>query len=358
MKAPLPANEERRIAKLEDYNVLDTLPEPAYDDITFLASCICDTPIAVVSFVDRERQWFKSKVGLDVDETPRDVAFCSHAILNPDELLIVPNATEDERFADNPLVTENPAIRFYAGAPLRSSDGVALGTLCVIDLESRTLDESQRKALSALSRQVMGQLELRKAVADLQKYQNRLEDYQRGLEKANESLSEKSKTDALTSLENRASFDDNLEEELHRARRHGHPLSLILLDVDHFKSFNDEFGHSAGDTVLKRVAAQLEKVKRSGDHVARFGGEEFVAILPATNLEGAVIVAERFRRIVKSAPWEHRSVTISAGVATLSEAMDTGRDLIDAADRALYEAKSTGRDRVVEAETPDSAVAV
>ncbi|MDH3785387.1 MAG: GAF domain-containing protein, partial [Acidobacteriota bacterium] len=180
--APLPANEASRLAQLVEYDILDTMPEQAYDDITFLAAWICNTPIALVSLVDGDRQWFKSKVGLDATETSRDLAFCAHAIHNPDEMLIVPNATKDDRFADNPLVKEDPSIRFYAGAPLKTSDGCALGTLCVIDREPRELKPGQQKALGALSRQVMGQLELRKAVgdlkrksADLRKYQERLE---------------------------------------------------------------------------------------------------------------------------------------------------------------------------------------
>ena len=165
--APLPENESARLAALQAYDVLDTLPEQAYDDITYLAAQICETPIALVSLVDEQRQWFKSKLGLDVSETSRDLAFCAHAILEPKSLLIVEDASKDERFADNPLVLADPAIRFYAGVPLVTSTGHALGTLCVIDRKARQLSEAQQETLRALSRQVIAHLELRRSVAEL-----------------------------------------------------------------------------------------------------------------------------------------------------------------------------------------------
>lgn len=155
-------NEAQRLEALDDYRVMDTLPEQDFDDLTLIASHICQTPIALISLVDDRRQWFKAKVGVDVTETPRDIAFCPHAILQND-LFIVSDTLADQRFADNPLVTDDPNIRFYAGAPLETPTGEKLGTLCVIDRVPRELDESQKQALLALSRQVVSQLELRVA---------------------------------------------------------------------------------------------------------------------------------------------------------------------------------------------------
>jgi PAS domain S-box-containing protein len=159
--APLPQNESARLEALAAYEILDTPPEQEFDDLTLLASHICGTPQATISLVDRERQWFKSRVAVEATETPRDVAFCAHAILQ-EGVMIVPDAQADERFADNPLVTSEPKIRFYAGAPLVNSEGQALGTLCVMDQVPRQLKPGQVEALRALSRQVVAQLELKR----------------------------------------------------------------------------------------------------------------------------------------------------------------------------------------------------
>lgn len=164
--AALPRNEVKRLKVLWQYDVLDTVPEEVFDDLTDLAAHICEAPVAMISLVAEDRQWFKAKVGISLTETARDISFCAHAILN-DDLLVIPDATKDPRFRDNPLVTGPERIRFYAGAPLVTPDGHALGTLCVLDKKPRKLRAEQQNALRVLARHVVSQLELRRHAREL-----------------------------------------------------------------------------------------------------------------------------------------------------------------------------------------------
>ena len=189
MTAPLPISEAARLDALRAYDVLDTAPELAFDDITLLAAQICGVPIAAVSLIDEQRQWFKSIVGLDVRETPRDSAFCAHTILQPD-LMLVPDAAADPRFSDNPLVTGSPSIRFYAGTPLTTPDGHALGSLCVIDRKPHTLTPAQQATLAALGRQIVGLLTLRKTLAERDQAQAALREFAEQLHTTVESMQE------------------------------------------------------------------------------------------------------------------------------------------------------------------------
>src|SRR5262249_37905159 len=189
MKPPIPASEKQRLKVLWQYEVLDTVPEEVFDDLTELAARICEAPIAMITLVDEDRQWFKSKVGVTVNETSRDISFCSHAIYESD-LFIVPDATKDERFSHNPLVTSDPKIRFYAGAPLVTPDGYALGTLCVIDKVPRELRPDQKSALRVLARHVMTQLELRRHSHELARAHQQRDQIQKDLEKARAELAE------------------------------------------------------------------------------------------------------------------------------------------------------------------------
>ncbi len=327
MKAELPDNEEVRLEALRRYDILDTLPEKAYEDVTLLASLVCDTPIALVSLVDQDRQWFKSHLGLGVTQTPRELSFCAHAILQPESLFLVPDARLDARFSNNSLVTSAPHIQFYAGAPLVTSQGQPLGTICVIDRAPRDLAPRQQEALHALSRQVMMQMEFHR----------------------------QSRTDTLTQVRNRRAFDDILNTEVERAKRYGQAMSLLLLDVDFFKLFNDNFGHRAGDELLHNLAQTLQKSARATDCVARYGGEEFVVILPNTGNAGACAMAERFRREIEKMNVFQRPVTASIGAVTM-DCVDPDdwhqmpfddTDLLEAADKALYRAKANGRNQVV-----------
>ncbi len=185
---PYPSNERNRLNALLRYNVLDTESEQGFDDLTALAAYICGTPIALVSLVDESRQWFKSKFGTDVTQTSREISFCAYTICQPQDLMIVPNTLKDERFAHNPLVTSDPHIRFYAGAPLVTPDGFAVGSLCVIDRVPRELNLQQQQALAALSRQVISQLELRVNVAKLKENINHRQQAEKALRSKNQGL--------------------------------------------------------------------------------------------------------------------------------------------------------------------------
>jgi GAF domain-containing protein len=170
MSYPVPANEEERLRTLRSYRILDTKPEERFDDLTELAALICDAPISLISLIDSDRQWFKSRFGLDLRETPRAQAFCTHAIMQP-EMFVIPDAAKDERFAQNPFVTGEAHIRFYAGAPLAARDGHLLGTLCVMDRQPHALTDTQRKALEILGRLVIANIELQ---SDLRELKNAL----------------------------------------------------------------------------------------------------------------------------------------------------------------------------------------
>lgn len=176
--AEKPANESERIKALRAYAILDTPADKHFDDLVVVASYICETPIAMVSLVDTDRQWFKAKVGLEVEQTSRDVAFCGHAILE-DTILEVPDATADPRFAENALVTGDPGIRFYAGVPLITSDNFALGTLCVVDRQPRELNDAQREALAALARQVVAMIESHRAYVQVRELARQKEEFLR-----------------------------------------------------------------------------------------------------------------------------------------------------------------------------------
>lgn len=321
MVAPLPVNEAGRLRTLDRYAILDTPPEASFDRITRMASTVFGAPIALVSLIDADRQWFKSRQGLDAEETPREQAFCAHAILEA-EPFVVEDATTDARFIDNPLVTGAPDIRFYAGAPLTAPDGHNLGTLCVIDRAPRSFGAEQRRLLADFAAMVVDELELRRLAS----------------------------VDALTGTALRGHFMHIGERELRRAARYGHALSALMLDIDHFKRVNDNHGHAAGDAVLRAVADTAAATLREQDVLGRIGGEEFAVLLPETGGDMARLAAERLRAAVAERPVEvvaaRIAVTASIGVATWHGGDDTLDALLARADAALYVAKDGGRNRV------------
>ena len=325
MRPPTPAREAARLAELREMAVLDTPREQNFDDLTLVAAQLCKTPVALISLVDEDRQWFKSRIGLEQEATSRDVSFCAHAIVEPSGVLVVPDAYRDARFEGNPLVLADPAIRFYAGAPLVTTAGNALGTLCVIDYEPRKLSSTQINSLQALSRLAVSQLETRREAM----------------------------TDRLTGLGNRRAVEQQATSELSRAGRTGASLSVAILDVDRFKDVNDRFGHASGDSVLKAVSERAGSVLRGYDSLGRWGGEEFVVLLPDTDLEGAQIVVERVRTAVASTPISlggdlATSVSLSAGLISVSGVPGLSFDtLLAEADGLLLRAKDQGRDQVV-----------
>lgn len=347
-----PYNEEARLAALQRYQVLDTEAERAFDDLVLIAAGICGVPTATVSLIDADRQWFKARQNLEPAETGRDISFCGHAILEPDKVMVVPDATADPRFHDNPLVTAEGGIRFYAGAPLLTGDGHAIGTLCVIGGEAMQLDEHQVAAMKALSRQVMQLLELRRVSKDLnlqlrdrEWYEQQLQDYHDQLESQNADLAEQTRTDPLTGLPNRRAFAAALVKEMEKALANGQRLSVAVLDIDHFKTINDLHGHAEGDKVLVALASMLKSQFAARGMAARYGGEEFVLLLPDSSADQARLQCEFVRQSVSLLPIG-LPVTVSIGVAELRPRDETSEDAFRRADEALYAAKRGGRDRV------------
>jgi len=335
---PIPDDEAERVESLRKLGLLDTPAEERFDRLTRLARKVFGVPIALVSLVDAQRQWFKSSQGLDATQTSRDISFCGHAIVGSDAL-VVPDAAHDDRFHDNPLVTGDPRIRFYAGQPIHAPDGRAIGTLCIIDRAPREFGPAELTLLEDLARVVEGEFE-----------RDRLGEEQRRLREVLSETERRASVDGLTRVWNRAFTMALLERELDVMRRRKTPLSVCFVDVDHFKTVNDTHGHPAGDAVLMIIAERLRRASRSDDAIGRWGGEEFLLLLPNTPGPVAALVAERARAAIASEPVTAEgvalSVTVSIGVCTIVDAAQTGEALVKGADEALYAAKSAGRNRV------------
>lgn len=274
-----PDNEALRVKTLRELKVLDTSPEERFDRLTRLAKRLFNVPIALVSLVDADRQWFKSCVGLGVRETPRDISFCGHAILG-DQILTVRDAGLDERFHDNPLVLGEPGIRFYAGCPLTMANGSTLGTLCLIDVKPRDLDDEERALLRDLAR--MAEQEL--------------------------AAVQMASMDELTLLSNRRGFAALARHALGVCKRLEKPATLLFFGLNDFKQLNQAYGHAAGDDALKTFADVLRIAFRESDVIGRLGGDQFVALLTAADHVETSAIMARLREIL-----DERNATLKRG---------------------------------------------
>ena len=250
LKPTLPLDETQRLMSLHSLRILDTPSEERYDRITRMAKRLFNVEICLVSLVDSERQWFKSRQGLDACETSREISFCGHAILS-DEPFIVNDASLDERFADNPLVTDAPFIRFYAGHPIKHPDGYRIGTLCIIDPNPREFGDEDVESLSDLAAMVEDEVKVSSQIT----------------------------VDDLTQVANRRGFNLVANHLLSLCRRTGTSAELAFFDLDGFKAINDTHGHGAGDELLQHFAKLLVKSFRTADAIGRLGGDEFVVLL-------------------------------------------------------------------------------
>jgi diguanylate cyclase (GGDEF)-like protein len=309
-----PHDEAKRLDSLKRLQILDTDAEERFDRYTRLARHAFNVPIALVSLVDADRQWFKSREGLDATQTPREISFCGHAILG-DEVFVVENAKGDERFCDNPLVMDAPNIRFYAGCPLLGPDGYRIGTLCVIDHQARTFSEQDRDVLKDIGTMVTDEFASRQLAL----------------------------TDDLTGISNRRGFDLLTEQALAMCRRSQKTAVLVAIDMDGFKAINDKLGHHAGDEALRSFAELMLTTFRESDVVARTGGDEFSALLTGTTMANARAILERLKETVAQYNSQGTcayQLDFSAGVAEYTpDCEDNLSQALRIADADMYENK-------------------
>ena len=331
-----PQADQFRLAALHRYHILDT---PACEDFSFLtelAAQVCEVPYAFISLVDAERVWIKSCSGMQMGELPRGESYCALAVLG-NATTEIADLTQDHRTAHMPLTIGEPHMRMYSSVALTSSDGFAIGTLCVMDTKPGGLNDKQRATLVKLARQVMALIELRANEKTLSATVRELELL--------------ATTDELTGLHNRRSLLHRLKFETARAKRFRSPLSAVMIDLDRFKQINDEYGHAVGDQVLANVGRLLRESVRVIDVPGRYGGEELCVILPNTPVEGALKFAETLRAKVEAqlhyAGARQVEVTASIGVGSFDHMeIADAESLLRQADAALYRAKHAGRNRV------------
>lgn len=316
-------DEAKRISALRRYNVLDTAPETEFENIISLVQSTFNVPMAAISFIDSDRQWFKASRGIENSETPRDVAFCDHTI-REDDVLVVPDAEADKRFADNPFVTGKGGIRCYMGTPLRTPDGQNIGSLCVIGTDPRQFSADEAAILAGFASLVVSQLELRQS-ANL---------------------------DHLTHTMSRGAFLDQVDIAINAYRKKGICTTLAILDVDRFKDANDTYGHPAGDRILKAFVDTCAANVRADDLVGRLGGDEFAILLrgvmPVTARQ---ILGRIHTRISDISMPDFPDIRVSAsiGYTSINSDIQSKEAWIAMTDAALYRAKVNGRDQMVAA---------
>lgn len=351
-------DESQRQAALERYALLDTSPEPAYDDIVLLAATLCDTPAAAISLIDHGRQWSKARIGVDHAQSPRAQAICAAAIGESTRMLVVEDIATDRRFSATPIRIGQAPLRFYAGMPLLTPDGYPLGVICVMDVKPRQLSAKQRAGLKVLARQVQHLFELRREalrqsrlLSERDAAAQQLQRERADLELRHRSLQKTANHDQLTGLLNRTALAQLRANPRAMQKLESAPYSLALLDVDLFKRVNDRHGHLLGDRALRVVADAVTASVREGDVAVRYGGEEFLIVLPGTGLAVAFEVAHRIRERVAAASLPF-ALTVSVGIAAGDPARDRPEQVFERADQALYQAKANGRDQVVADDTP------
>ena len=312
----IPDDEKQRLEKLRALKLLDSAPEERFDRLTRMAKRMFGVDISVLSLIDDGRQWFKSKsTEMDIpDETSREVSFCGHAILGND-VFVIKDALDDHRFKDNPLVTKDPNIRFYAGYPLKVNNGSALGTLCIIDTEPREFDADDSQLLKDLG--VMAEQE----IAALQL----------------------ATLDELTLISNRRGFTGLAKHSINICRRKGLAASILLFDLNKFKPINDTYGHAEGDRALLVFANIMRKVFRESDVFGRIGGDEFAVLMMDVDTENTQRVIERFQAEITAYNQQaQRGYDIEYSIGFINTLVDDNVDidyLLAEADKKMYAEK-------------------
>ena len=344
----------KRLAALQRTSLLDTPPEESFDRLTRLAAKLTGAAATFISLLDQHRDFYKSSYGfgepLATVRHLEERTFCHYAMLSEDGL-ILDDVTLIADLCDVPTV-KSLGVRAYAGIPLVMADGSVIGSFCAIDYHPRHWSERDVYILRELAHSAMREIDLRMAIQETASTNSRLLEQINKVVELNQQLEILSATDSLTGLQNRRKFEHSLAQELLIVERRSTPLSLLVIDVDHFKQVNDTHGHAAGDRVLQKVAVLLGSTARNIDVLARIGGEEFAVILPDTGADSALMIAQRMCAAIANADWSAAAIsgmalTISLGAATLLPG-EAGHSLMVRADQAMYTAKLQGRNRVVQ----------